>query len=53
MGHMDCTTVSIVAFEPFDEGLGSLKAFFNFCKVPEFRFVSVLPSRGSRNMAIV
>lgn len=40
MGHIDCR-VSIVSFQPFDEGLGSLEAVFNLRKVPEFSVLAV------------
>lgn len=49
MDHMDRMRVSIISFEPFDQGFGSLEAVFHFRKMPEFTFVSNVPSRVSRN----
>lgn len=33
---MDGTRISIVPFESFDEGLGSLEAVFDFRQMPDF-----------------
>lgn len=45
IGYVDCTMVSIVSSEPFDEGFGSLEAIFNICQVPESRFLLVIRQR--------
>lgn len=51
---MDRTRISIVPFESFDEGLGSLEAVFNFRQVPDFSVLVVcyregLATRGQAN----